>query len=66
MVIFAKKRFEFAHKGQVFVVPRINDFVEVPDWVAQSDLYRLALKSGDVRAMEQGSAKKEKPSGRDA
>lgn len=53
MIIFAKKRFAFDYRGQTFIVPRINDFIEVPDWVSKSELYRLALACGDVREMKQ-------------
>ena len=49
MIIYAKRRFEFKRGEERFVVPRLLDFIQVPDWVAQTDLYKLAISSGDIQ-----------------
>lgn len=60
MLIFSNKALQFDHPAgqETAVVVRAKDFVEVPDWVKQSTMFKLASQSGDVTVTETKQAEK--------
>jgi hypothetical protein len=54
MRIFSKRSFQFDHPAgeQPAVVVRSQSFADVPDWVADSAMYKLALDDEDVMPIE--------------
>ena len=65
MRIFAKKALQFDHPAsqEPAVVVRAQDFAEVPDWVKQSTMFKLASQSGDVTVTETKQAVKDAETG---
>ena len=54
MRIFAKKAFQFDHPaGEVEPVKvQMQSFADVPDWVAESTMYKLASSAGEITVIE--------------
>ncbi|WP_436663554.1 hypothetical protein ACOALA_13505 [Alicyclobacillus acidoterrestris] len=59
MRIFSKKRFRFDHPGGIGaggpVYTQALSFHDVPDWVKESSMFKLAYSAGDV-AITNGKA----------
>lgn len=54
MRIFSKKSFQFDHPAgsEPAVVVQALAFADVPDWVKQSQMYKLASVAGEVEIIE--------------
>ncbi|GED71180.1 hypothetical protein BRE01_48820 [Brevibacillus reuszeri] len=65
MLIMSKKSFQFDHPAgqEPVVVVRAHEFVEVPEWVKQSSMFKLASQAGDVTVTETKQAVKDAETG---
>lgn len=54
MRIFSKKSFQFHHPAdqEASVNVQALSFTDVPDWVSDSTMYRLALSEGSIDVVE--------------
>lgn len=53
MRIFSKKTFQFDHPAgtETAVIAQMQNFADVPDWVADSTMFKLAQADGDVEVI---------------
>ncbi len=59
MRIFTKKAFQFEKQNVASVVTKAMAFQEVPDWVKDTLLFKLALKDGSIQVIANTKQQKE-------
>lgn len=58
MRVYSEKTFLFKDRDEKVLV-RNKDIIDVPDWIASTDLFKLAEKSGDIQIINSSTKQKE-------